>query len=100
MKPLLILFSLVVMASNTALSDVPNVVAIDSQKVVLDPKTKVLFYLESDLRHIAALSPDGKLLWCCELIPKSAPRLARVVFFYLDATDDRVIDVESPASST
>jgi hypothetical protein len=28
-----------------------------------DPETKVLFYVESDGRHLAAIGPDGKLLW-------------------------------------
>jgi len=35
--------------------------------VLQDPKTKINFYLESDRRHIAAVSPEGKLLWCCEV---------------------------------
>lgn len=28
-----------------------------------DPETSVLFYVESDGRHLAAINPDGKLLW-------------------------------------
>ena len=28
-----------------------------------DPETKILFYAESDGRHLAAIGPDGKLLW-------------------------------------
>jgi len=31
--------------------------------VLIDPRTKVIYYLESDGRHISAISPDGKLLW-------------------------------------
>ena len=31
--------------------------------VYRDPETKILFYAESDGRHLAAISPDGKLLW-------------------------------------
>jgi hypothetical protein len=29
----------------------------------LDPKTHILFYVESDGRHLAAIDQDGKLLW-------------------------------------
>jgi hypothetical protein len=32
-------------------------------KILVDPQTKVIFYLESDGRHISAISPKGKLLW-------------------------------------
>jgi hypothetical protein len=40
-----------------------------SKPIVLqDPVTKVVFYLESDRRHVAAISPEGKLLWCAEII--------------------------------
>lgn len=43
--------------------------AIDySAMVIQDPKTKVVYYLESDRRHIAAISPAGKLLWCSEVV--------------------------------
>ena len=28
-----------------------------------DPRTGIILYLESDGRHIAAISRDGKLLW-------------------------------------
>jgi hypothetical protein len=28
-----------------------------------DPETKVTFYIESDRHHIAAIAPNGKLLW-------------------------------------
>ena len=37
-------------------------------QVLLDPTTKVVFYLESDRRHVAAISPDGKILWCSEIV--------------------------------
>ena len=37
-------------------------------RVVQDPTTKVLYYVESDQRHVAAIDPSGKLLWCCEVI--------------------------------
>jgi hypothetical protein len=32
-------------------------------QILQDSKTNVIYYLESDRRHIAAISPDGKLLW-------------------------------------
>ena len=53
----------------------PLVAYADSQiperppQVLQDPKTKVIYYLESDGRHVSAISPDGKLLWCCEVLP-------------------------------
>jgi hypothetical protein len=28
-----------------------------------DPRTSILFYVESDGRHLAAIDPEGKLLW-------------------------------------
>jgi hypothetical protein len=31
--------------------------------VYKDPKTGTLLYVETDGRHVAAISPDGKLLW-------------------------------------
>jgi len=38
-------------------------------RIIQDPKTKIVYYLESDQRHIAAIAPDGKLLWCIEVLP-------------------------------
>ncbi len=32
-------------------------------KTYRDAETGIFFYLESDGRHVAAISPDGKLLW-------------------------------------
>ena len=32
-------------------------------RVLQDPKTKVIFYLESNRHHLSAISPEGKLLW-------------------------------------
>jgi hypothetical protein len=29
-----------------------------------DPATGTTFYVESDLHHVVALAPDGKILWC------------------------------------
>jgi hypothetical protein len=44
-----------------------------SPQILQDPKTKVVYYLESDRRHVAAISPSGKLLWCRELVFASSP---------------------------
>ena len=32
-------------------------------KLLVDPKTRISYYLESDGRHVSAISPDGKILW-------------------------------------
>jgi hypothetical protein len=32
-------------------------------RILRDSKTGIVFYLESDRRHVCAISPDGKLLW-------------------------------------
>ncbi len=32
-------------------------------KVLIAPKTRITYYLESDGRHVSAISPDGKILW-------------------------------------
>ena len=32
-------------------------------KVLLDPKTRVTYYLESDGRHVTAINAEGKILW-------------------------------------
>ena len=38
-------------------------------QVLQDLKTKIVYYLESDRRHVTAIAPDGKILWCSEVIP-------------------------------
>ena len=38
--------------------------------VLQDAATKVVFYVESDRSHVAAISPNGKLLWCIEVFPQ------------------------------
>ncbi len=60
MKNNLLLLSLFIFTSSVALGDPLIAPVSNSQRVIQDPKTKVIYYLESDLRHIAALSPDGK----------------------------------------
>jgi hypothetical protein len=37
-------------------------------QAIQDARTKVIYYLESDHRHVAAVDPEGKLLWCCEVL--------------------------------
>ncbi len=75
MKKHLLLLSLLFLTSGAILGDAPVTApaAVDPAskiiKVLQDPETKVVYYLESDLRHVAAISPDGKLLWCCEVLP-------------------------------
>ena len=68
MKALLIFAGFVVLTLELSFSNVRA--AIDYSATVLrDPETKILYYLESDRRHIAAISPDGKVLWCSEVVP-------------------------------
>jgi hypothetical protein len=38
-------------------------------RVVQDPTSKIVFYLESDQCHVSAISPEGKLLWSKNLFP-------------------------------
>jgi hypothetical protein len=95
MKQHLFLLSLLLFTSSVAFGDPLFALVSNSSKVIQDPKTKVIYYLESDLRHIAALSPDGKLLWCCEVFPASAPARVRIDSFRFDETDRRVISVGS-----
>jgi hypothetical protein len=32
-------------------------------RTYLDPQTRIVFYVETDGRHLSAIGPDGKLLW-------------------------------------
>ena len=41
-------------------------------RLLQDPKTKIVYYMESDWRHMAAISPSGKLLWCKSVVPAGA----------------------------
>jgi hypothetical protein len=90
-----LLLCLFFLSQVAVLGDALTAVVADSQKIIQDPKTKVIYYLESDSRHIAALSPDGKFIWCCEIVPASAPRRVHIISFSFDKNEDRVIDVES-----
>ena len=95
MKINLSVLSLLLLTSIALFGEALTAVVADSQKVIQDPKTEIIYYLESDLRHIAALSPDGKLLWCCEVIPASAPSRVHVLSFDFNNKDDHLIDVIS-----
>jgi hypothetical protein len=83
---LLFLMSVAVRADTSA--DV-----MQGQRAIQDPKTKVIYYLESDLRHIVALSVDGKLLWCCDAVPARSPARAHVLEFALPKSDAAAIGV-------
>ena len=95
MKKHLLLFSLLLLTPGALFGDPLEAHVFLSQRVIQDPKTKVIYYLESDLRHIAALSPDGKLLWCCEVVPSSEKPRVHVIYFGFDKDEDLVIDVET-----
>jgi hypothetical protein len=95
MKKHLLLLSLLFLTSGMVFGDALTAVVADSKRVIQDPKTKVTYYLESDLRHIAALSQNGKLLWCCEIVPASTPRRVHIISFSFDDKDDHLIDVTS-----
>src|SRR5471032_2960406 len=95
MRKYFVLLSLLLFTSGAVWGDPRAAVVAEGQKVIQDPKTKVIYYLESDLRHIAALSPDGKLLWCCEVVPASAPSRVHILSFGFDDKDDHLIDVLS-----
>jgi hypothetical protein len=64
-------------------------------RVLQDPKTKVVFYLESDLHHIAAISLEGKLLWCTT-VPPSAQ--LRIESFKLSPQGSIDVDLEGSGS--
>jgi hypothetical protein len=95
MKKHFILLSLLILMSSPVFADPSMVMVENGQKVIQDPKTKVIYYLESDLRHIAALSPDGKLLWCCEVVPASAPTRVHILSFGIDAKNESYLDVST-----
>ena len=65
--------------------------------VLQDSRTKISYYLESDRRHIAAISPDGKLLWCCEVTTVNPERDRTYPNWYISdfklRTSKDVIDV-------
>ncbi len=76
------IFSLVVFFSLTAtcfVLAVPFPVPTNLKPQILrDPKTKVIYFLDTDRRHVTAISPDGKILWNCEVIPDGAKEYSYV----------------------
>jgi hypothetical protein len=66
-------------------------------QVLQDLKTKVIYYLESDRRHVSAIGPEGKFLWCCQVIlaPKNDfQRVFRIDRIELNGDDIRVVAFE------
>jgi hypothetical protein len=61
----------------------------DGTAVLIDPDTHVRFYLETDDRHLAAITPAGKLLWNVDLTTESG----------LERTRPRPVVVENFAFS-
>jgi hypothetical protein len=94
-KTHVVLLALLFLTSAVSFGDAPNVAIPGSKRVIQDPKTKVIYYLESDLRHIAALSPEGKLLWCCEVIPPTMERRVCILGFSFSTKDENMIFVVS-----
>ena len=60
------LFNGVVRADDTSK---PSASDSTSPRILQDPKTKVIYYLESDDCHVVAISPEGKLLWSVQVLP-------------------------------
>ena len=85
---------LLVCAMGFVSASAQNITVIDNfygfPKVLHDAKTKIIFYLESDGRHISAISPEGKLLWSRNpfVDAKLTPyRLKRPIICYFDFVD-------------
>ena len=95
MKHLMFLLSFTICATSYSLGATKCAVKlIDETHVVpqaiQDPVTKVIYYLESDGRHIAAIRPDGKILWIRDpfVDAKLQPyRLKRPVICYFNFVD-------------
>jgi hypothetical protein len=69
MKALLLFTCIVALALRLQASDRPLVTYVDSPKpfrgaqAFQDKESGLLFYVESDGRHVAAIDRDGKILW-------------------------------------
>ena len=94
MKIPMLAVCLVVLAMGLVSAPAQNVTVLDefhvAPKVLHDAKTKIIFYLESDGRHISSISPDGKLLWSRDpfVDSKLTPyRLKRPLICYFDFVD-------------
>ena len=64
-----------------------------SPRAIRDPKTKILYYLEPDLRSIDSISPDGKVLWRCLVITPSYKPKSYIEYFCFDERNRKLIDV-------
>ena len=38
-----------------------------------DPDSGIIFYVETDGRHVSAINPDGKILWSRDPVEKWTP---------------------------
>lgn len=97
MKILMLLAFLIVCSTGYSLGDSKDEVRVIDEnhvvpKAIQDPATKIIFYLESDGRHISAISPDGKLLWSrdpfvdAKLKPYRGPHPIICYFNFVDPT--------------
>jgi hypothetical protein len=80
MKAQMLLLGLALLMPAMILGD-----ALPVPHVLRDPQTKVVYHLESDGRHIAAISPKGKLLWRCAVI-EASDNTSRIESFELGAS--------------
>jgi hypothetical protein len=71
MKKYLLTLGLLLLTQMAGFGDAPATGGDSPPRVLQDPDTKVSYYLESDRVHIAAISPDGKLLWCRQVAPNN-----------------------------
>ena len=49
-------------------AEYPNIKDFGHNSIIQDPQTKINYYVETDRRHVAAISPLGSVLWCTEVI--------------------------------
>ena len=70
MKKLLVSLGLLALVHGPLWSEpASRVTSLEDHRIIQDTSTKVVYYIESDRRHVAAISADGKLLWCAEVLP-------------------------------
>jgi hypothetical protein len=66
--------------------------------IIQDPQTKIDYYIESDRRHVAAIGPEGSVLWYSEIIPANWAGkmfILKISFVKTDSssTHEKLIDV-------
>jgi len=59
-------------------------------QAIQDPTTKVIYYLESDRRHVSAIDPDGKILWCSEIVSEAWRAHRYVQEISLDKSGEKI----------